>query len=95
MTDEELMDIARPLAADGGRWPSDWLTAMRAAIAAEHAACVKACEAAEDTGNDSGIERDVAMWNKAVAYCVRRLKERSNDLGNRLAATGHREGEGD
>ena len=35
MTDEKLMDIARPFAADGGRWPSDWLDAMRAAMAAQ------------------------------------------------------------
>ena len=39
---------------------------------------MKVCEACKDTGNDIGIERDVAVWNKAVAYCVRRLKERSN-----------------
>lgn len=45
---------------------------------AERDACVKACEAAEDTGDNTGIERDVAVWNRAVAYCVRRLKERSN-----------------
>jgi len=50
----------------------------RRAVDAEREACVKACEAAEDTGDDRGIERDVAMWNKAVAYWVRRLKERSN-----------------
>lgn len=36
ITDEELMDIARPL-AEGGRWPSDWIYAMRAAIALERA----------------------------------------------------------
>ena len=52
--------------------------AIKAAVEAEREACVKACEAAEDTGNSRGIERDVAMWNKAVAYCVRRLKERPN-----------------
>lgn len=52
--------------------------AFHDAVAMEHEMCVKTCEACEDTGNDRGIERDVAVWNKAVAYCVRRLKERSN-----------------
>jgi len=59
--------------------PCEWEYFVPAyAVAAEHEACVKTCEACEDTGNDIGIERDVAVWNKAVAYCVRRLKERSN-----------------
>ena len=44
MTDDELMDMARPLAADGGRWPSDWLSAMRAAASAEREACAKVCD---------------------------------------------------
>ena len=44
MTDDELMDMARPLAADGGRWPSDWLSAMRAAASAERETCTKVCE---------------------------------------------------
>ncbi|MFA6904317.1 MAG: hypothetical protein WC236_14680 [Gallionellaceae bacterium] len=50
-------------------------TIWDAAQAEERAACISACEAAEDTGNATGIERDVATWNKAVAYCVRRIKE--------------------
>jgi len=33
ITDDELMEIARPFAADG-HWPSDWLSAMRLAISA-------------------------------------------------------------
>lgn len=70
MTDDELMEIARPFAADGGRWPSDWVNALQATVKA----CVKTCEAAKDTGNDNGIERDVYVWNKAVEYCINRLR---------------------
>ena len=44
MTDEELMNIARPYAADGGRWPSDWIDAMRKAAEAEREACAVICE---------------------------------------------------
>lgn len=50
---------------------------MRVA-AMERDECIKTCEAATDTGNSIGIERDVAMWNKATAYCIRRIKERPN-----------------
>ncbi len=41
-------------------------------------ACIKVCEACEDTGDSTGIERDVMTWNKAVAYVVRRLKEKQS-----------------
>lgn len=34
LTDEQIMDLCRDLAADGGRWPSAWIAACRAAIAA-------------------------------------------------------------
>lgn len=74
MTDDELMDIARPFAADGGRWPSDLIGAMRAVVEA----CATVCDAAEDTGNSRGIERDVFIWNRAAKYCANRLRERSN-----------------
>lgn len=38
LTDEALMDLAREHASDGGRWPSDWIGAMRAAITTDRAA---------------------------------------------------------
>ena len=74
MTDYELMDIARPFAADGGRWPSDWIDAMRTVVEA----CATVCDAAEDAGNSRCIERDVFIWNRATKYCANRLRERSN-----------------
>jgi hypothetical protein len=33
ITDEQIMDAARPFAEDGGRWPSDWIGACRAVLA--------------------------------------------------------------
>ena len=66
----EPVEHLRVSMTDGATWNK--------AVQEERSACVKACEASADTGNDTGIERDVAVWNKAVAYCVRRLKERSN-----------------
>lgn len=56
-----------------------------AGVNSEREACAKVCEAAEDTGDDRGIERDVATWNKATTYCVRRIKERSNAEVRRAA----------
>lgn len=32
ISDERLMELAQPFASDGGRWPSDWIGAMRVAI---------------------------------------------------------------
>ena len=74
MTDDELMDLARPFASDGGRWPSDWLAAMRLAVAAERKACIELCAAVMDNGDPAGIERDVAAWNKPVKRCLSALK---------------------
>ena len=71
MTDEELMEIARPLAADGGRWPSDWITAMRAAMRAEREACA----------NQAELEADAAQYNGVEEACMRiaeAIRMRSN-----------------
>lgn len=46
------------------------------AVAAERESCAKVCEAAEDTGNDSGIERDVYIWNRAAKYCAAKVRAR-------------------
>jgi len=32
-SDEQIMDAIRDLAADGGRWPSDWISAVRRGLA--------------------------------------------------------------
>lgn len=96
MTEQEIVALAEEhglctIVPDAGyQHDALWFDAnliefAKAVEKAEHAACVKACEAAEDTGDGRGIERDVAMWNKAVAYCVRRLKERSNVQDNRAS----------
>lgn len=47
-TDDLIIDIARPYARDGGRWPSDWIAAIRMAVEAEREACAKVCEAISD-----------------------------------------------
>ena len=49
------------------------LQMVHAAVAAERERCVAAVRAAHDDGNAAGIERDVYMWNKAVAHCLRRV----------------------
>lgn len=82
MTDEELMDIARPFAADGGRWPSDWLSAMRAAMEAEREACAKVCESmgALDAmdGEDEGSAAMVRVADRQADLCAAAIRERSS-----------------
>lgn len=33
LSDDQIMDATRAFAADGGRWPSDWVDACRAVLA--------------------------------------------------------------
>ena len=46
---------------------------LDAAVAAERERCAAAIRDAHDAGDATGIERDVYIWNKAVAYCLRRI----------------------
>jgi hypothetical protein len=66
----------------GGECPPGWVSGARpffsaeylaAAVAAERERCISAIRAAHDDGNAAGIERDVYIWNKAVAHCLHRL----------------------
>lgn len=77
MTKDETIEKLWEQSNHGTR-REDVEAAYNAGAIAEREECIKACEAAQDTGNATGIERDVTIWNKAVAYCVSKLKERHN-----------------
>ena len=36
--------------------------------------CAKVCGEREDTGDSTGIERDVNLWNSAVKSCVKAIR---------------------
>jgi len=60
-----------------------------AATNAEYERCMKVCEDAEDTGNATGIERDVHLWNLAVKHCLNNIRKCSNvELRGRPLAGG-------
>lgn len=73
MTDDELMEIAMPFAADGERWPSDWLAAMRAAAEAEREACKRDCIAVIESRHLTG-----QLGFNAIHDCLERISKRSN-----------------
>ena len=78
MNDNELLELMKSIDPQSVRVPPGVRKIVEAAILLEREACEDACKDSEDTGDGRGIERDVATWNKAVAYCVRRIKERYN-----------------
>ena len=48
--------------------------AMAAArVAQERERCAAAVRAGHDSGDATGMDREVYMWNKAVAHCLRRV----------------------
>lgn len=62
LTDERLMELAQPFAADGGCWPSDWLSAMHLAIR----------EAQEVDGLTSDLQRSCIDIEKQLCEALGR-----------------------
>lgn len=53
LTDEQIMDTVRDLAADGGRWPSDWIAAVRRCSALASPAPVAPTQPEEQTNHEN------------------------------------------
>ncbi len=77
--DADLLCVARrhgqvwkPVAPD-----SQVLAVLREAgalfVAAERERLIAAAKTAKDTGDATGIERDVYLWNRAIDHCIGRL----------------------
>jgi hypothetical protein len=47
--------------------------ALSNAVAEERNRLIDAAEKAKDTGDASGIERDIAIWNRAIDYCIGKM----------------------
>ena len=51
-----------------------------AIAAAEREECAKMVESRKDTGDTTGIERDVELWNLAVRSCANAIRARGHKL---------------
>lgn len=74
VTDDQIMDATRAFAADGGRWPSDWIAAGRAVLALTTAA--RAAEPA--LPNFGGDERRHIIC--LCPDCMKPVTERSGGV---------------